>query len=178
MSVSFSVPQENVLQMGLREGMKVGDFGAGSGHYARAAAAIVGLSGKVYAIDIQEDVLKHLKLNTHEQHQHTVEAIWGDIEKLGGTHLRDATLDAVILANTFFQIENRFGMLAEIKRTLKPEGKLLVVDWAGSYGGIGPVPESVVPEHDTEAFFINGGFHKVKSFRAGPHHYAILFTAP
>ncbi|MHB1163178.1 MAG: class I SAM-dependent methyltransferase [Minisyncoccota bacterium] len=178
MSVSFSVPQENVLQMGLREGMKVGDFGAGSGHYARAAAAIVGLSGKVYAIDIQEDVLKHLKLNTHEQHQHIIEAIWGDIEKPGGTHLRDATLDAAILANTFFQIENRFGLLAEIKRTLKPEGKLLVVDWAGSYGGMGPVPESVVSEHDAEAFFINGGFHKVKSFRAGPHHYAILFTAP
>lgn len=178
MSAHFSDPRENVLQLGLREGMKVGDFGAGSGHYSRAAAAIVGHSGKVYAIDVQEDVLKHIKLNTHEQHRRTIEAVWGDIEKLGGTHLRDASLDAVILANTLFQIEDRSGLLAEMKRVLKPGGKLLVIDWAGSYGGIGPAPEKVVTERDAEAFFINTGFHKVKSLRAGPHHYGILFTAP
>src|SRR5258708_953692 len=110
MSAHFSSPHENILQFGLREGMKVGDFGAGSGHYSRAAAAIVGHSGKVYAIDVQEDVLKHLKLNTHEQHQHIINNVWGDIEKEGGSHLRDQALDAVILANTLFQIENRFGL--------------------------------------------------------------------
>ncbi len=158
--------------------MKVGDFGAGSGHYSRAAAAIVGHGGKVYAIDIQEDVLKHLKLNTHEQHQRILETVWGDIEKPGGTHLRDASLDAVLLANTLFQVENRFGLLAEIRRVLKSGGKLMVVDWAGSYSGMGPAQKHIVPEHEAEDFFINGGFHKVKSFRAGPHHYGILFTAP
>ncbi len=158
--------------------MKVGDFGAGSGHYSRAAAAVVGQSGRVYAIDVQEDVLKHLKLNTHAHHQRTIETLWGDIEKPGGTHLRDLSLDAVILANTFFQIDNRFGLLKEIKRVLKPGGKLMVVDWAGSYGGMGPTPERVVTERDAEAFFINGGFHKAKSFHAGPHHYGVIFTAP
>ena len=175
---SFSSPHENVLQIGLREGMKVGDFGAGTGHYARAAAAVVGHSGKVYAIDIQEDVLKHIKLNTHDHHKSIIETIWGDVEKPGGSHLRDGSLDAVLLANTLFQVEHREGLLEEIRRTLKSGGKLMVVDWAGSYGGMGPVPEQVVSEHDAEAFFINGGFHKVKSFRAGPHHYGILFTAP
>ncbi|MBU6490752.1 methyltransferase domain-containing protein [Patescibacteria group bacterium] len=178
MSAHFSDPRENVLQLGLREGMKVGDFGAGSGHYARAAAAIVGQSGKVYAIDIQEDVLKHLKLNTQEHHQGTIDTLWGNIEKSGGTHLRDASLDAVILANTFFQVENRFGLLEEVRRVLKPGGKLMLIDWAGSYGGMGPAPERVVPEHEAEAFFINGGLHKMKSFRAGPHHYGIVFTVP
>ncbi|OGG76439.1 hypothetical protein A2950_00860 [Candidatus Kaiserbacteria bacterium RIFCSPLOWO2_01_FULL_55_19] len=178
MSAHFSSPHENVLQIGLHEGMKVADFGAGTGHYARAAAAIVGHGGKVYAIDVQEDILKHLKLNTHERHQGIIDGIWGDIEKFGGSHLRDQSIDAIILANIFFQIENRFGLLGEIKRVLKPGGKLLVVDWAGSYGGMGPTPEKIVSEHDTEAFFITGGFHKTKSFRAGPHHYGILFTAP
>ena len=178
MSAHFSSPRENVLQLGLREGMKVGDFGAGSGHYSRAAAAIVGHSGKVYAVDIQEDVLKHLKLNAHEQHQGIISAIWGDIEQRGGTHLRDQSLDAVILANTLFQVERRDGLLAELRRVLKPEGKLMVVDWAGSYSGMGPAEEQVVSEHSAEDFFISGGFHKAKSFRAGPHHYGIVFTSP
>src|SRR6185369_6567777 len=113
MSVSFSSPQEAVLQLGLREGMKVADFGAGSGHYARAAAAIVGHEGKVYAIDVQEDVLKHIKNNAHDHHKSIIETIWGDIEKLGGSHLRDATVDAAILANTLFQIDDRDGLIAE-----------------------------------------------------------------
>lgn len=178
MKASFSVPQENVLQLGLREGMKVGDFGAGSGHYTRAAAAIVGHGGRVYAVDVQEDVLKHLKLNTALHHHGIIETIWGDIEKAGGTHLKSESLDAVILANTLFQIENRFGFLAELKRVLKSGAKLLVIDWAGSYGGIGPAHSRVVSERDAEAFFINGGFHKVKSLRAGPHHYGIIFTSP
>ena len=178
MDASFSSPRENVLQLGLREGMKVGDFGAGSGHYARAAAGIVGHGGRVYAVDVQEDVLKHLKLNTHTHHQRIIEAICGDIEKLGGTHLRDQSLDAVILVNTFFQVEHRPGLLEEIRRVLKTGGKLMVVDWAGSYGGMGPAPKQVVSEHEAEDFFISGGFHKVKSFRAGPHHYGIIFTSP
>ena len=127
---------------------------------------------------MQEDILKHLKLNTHERHQHIIETVWGDIEKPGGSHLRDASLDAVLLANTLFQIENRFALLKEIQRVLKSGGKLMVVDWTGSYGGMGPASDRIVSEPEAEAFFITGGFHKVKSFRAGPHHYGLLFTAP
>jgi len=178
MSAHFSSPRENVLHLGLREGMKVGDFCTGSGHYARAAAPIVGYDGKVYAIDVQEDVLKHLKINTHEEHRNSIETVWGDVEKAGGTHLKEASLDAIILANALFQIENRPGLIMEMKRVIKSGGKILVVDWAGSYGGMGPVPERVVSERDAEELFIQSGFHKVKSFRAGPHHYGIIFTAP
>lgn len=178
MKPSFSSPRESVLQLGLREGMKVGDFGAGTGHYARTAAAIVGHGGRVYAIDVQEDVLKHLKLNAHEHHQGIIETVWGDLETLGGTHLRDASLDAIILANVLFQIEHRDTLLAEMKRVLKSGGKLMLVDWAGSYGGIGPAQSQVVSERAAEALFIEKGFHKVKSFRAGPHHYGIVFTSP
>ena len=178
MTASFSEPRDNILQLGLREGMKVGDFGAGSGHYSRAAAAIVGHSGKVYAIDVQEDVLKHLKLNTHDHHKSVIETVWGDIEKSGGTHLRDASIDAVIPSNTLFQIENREGLVAEIKRVLKPTGKLLLIDWSGSYSGMGPAPECVVSEHTAEEFFVSNAFAKEKSFKAGPHHYAIVFTKP
>lgn len=176
--MSFSDPRENILQLGLREGMKVADIGAGSGHYSRAAAAIVGSTGRVYAIDIQEDVLKHIKNNAHDHHRATIETVWGNAEKPGGTKLRDQSMDAVLIANALFQIENRFALLAEVKRILRPGGKLLVVDWAGSYSGMGPMPEKVVPEHEAEAFFIQGGLHKVKSFRAGPHHYGIIFVTP
>lgn len=176
--MNFSDPKSNVLQLGLRDGMKVGDLGAGSGHFAAAAAAIVGTSGKIYAVDIQEDILKHVKDHAEGLGHRNVETVWGNFEKLGGTRLRDASLDAVILSNTLFQLDHREGAVAEIKRILMPGGRLLVIDWAGAYGGMGPLPHRVVSEHVAEELFITAGFHKVKAFRAGPHHYSLVFTAP
>lgn len=164
--------------MGLREGMKVADLGAGTGHYSLAAAAAVGHDGRIYAIDVQEDVLTHLKDSAQRTGHRNIETIWGNLEKAGGTKLRDQSVDAVILSNTLFQLEHKEEAVKEIKRILKNGGKLLVVDWAGAYGGMGPAPHHVVSEHQAEELFITGGFYKVKDFRAGPHHYAIVFTAP
>jgi ubiquinone/menaquinone biosynthesis C-methylase UbiE len=174
----FSHPQKNILQMGLSEGMKVGDFGTGTGHYAIALAGILGPEGRVYAVDIQKDVLTHLRDTLEQKKIRTVDTICGDIEKPGGTKLRAHVLNAIILSNTLFQIEDTKALTAEIKRTLVPGGKLLVSDWAGSYGGMGPAPHQIVTEHEAEELFISAGFHKVKSYRSGPHHYSILFTCP
>ncbi|MDB5237378.1 MAG: type 11 methyltransferase [Parcubacteria group bacterium] len=176
--MNFSDPKTNVLQLGLRDGMRIADLGSGSGHYALAAAAAVGNDGRVYAVDIHEDMLQHVKDAAHTKGLRNIETVWGNIEKAGGTKLRDHSLDAVLLSNTLFQIEQKPHLLKEILRILKPGGKLLVIDWAGAYGGMGPKPGHVVSEHAAEELFITGGFHKQKDFRAGPHHYAIVFTAP
>lgn len=176
--MNFSDPKNNILQFGLREGMKVGDLGSGSGHYAALAGATVGSEGRVYAVDIQEDILKRIKDQAESIGVRNVETIWGNIEKAGGTGIREKSLDAVILSNTLFQVDDRDGVVREIQRILKPGGKLMVIDWAGAYGGMGPLPHRVISEHAAEALFIDAGFHKVKSFRAGPHHYAIVFNAP
>lgn len=174
----FADPTANVLQMGLREGMKVADLGSGSGHYALAAGNIVGKSGRVYAIDVQEDVLKHVRDKAVQKGLTNIETVWGNFEKPGGTKLKDDSVDAVILSNVLFQLEEREGAIAELKRILAAGGKLLLVDWAGAYGGLGPAPEHVVSEQVAEDIFINAGFHKVKAFRGGPHHYSILFSSP
>ncbi len=176
--MDFVDPQAMVREMGLRPGMKVGDFGAGSGHYTLAAAKRVGSEGRVYALDVQEDVLKHIRARADEQNIHTIETIWGDFEKMYGTKLRDRVLDAAILSNVLFQLDNPHAAIGEIARTLKKGGILLVVDWTGSHGGLGPSADKVIPAQEAEALFTSLGFQKVKSFDAGSHHYAMIFTAP
>lgn len=176
--MNFADPKSNILQLGLREGMKIADLGAGTGHYALAAAGAVGRDGRVYAVDVQEDLLKHLLDSAHRIGLRNIELVWGNIEQKGGTKLKEASMDAAVLSNTLFQIEKKGELVAEILRILKPGGKLLVIDWAGTYNGMGPHPEDVVTEHAAEELFITGGFHKVKDFRAGAHHYAIVFTTP
>lgn len=174
----FAHPQKNMLQAGFKPGDRIGEFGAGSGHVALALSGIVGNEGRIYAIDIQNDVLAHLRDTMDRRGIKNIDTIHGDFEKAGGSHLRDHVLDGVVLSNVLFQIDSMDGLIAEIQRTLKPGGKVLVTDWAGSYGGIGPSEERVVSEHRAEEIFINAGFHKVKSYRAGTHHYSILFTKP
>src|SRR3990167_10420305 len=90
----FSQPKENVLQLALRDGMKVVDLGSGSGHYAHAAAAVVGHEGRVYAIEIRQDMLKHIKESVHHHHRGIVEPPRGAIEKQGGTGARGPSKDA------------------------------------------------------------------------------------
>jgi len=176
--MTFCNPQQNVLQLGLREGMKAADLGTGSGHYALSAAKIVGDTGKVYAVDVQEEVLIALRSAAASRGIRNIETVWGDFEKKGGTRLKDESIDAVILSNTLFQIDRMQDAIAEVKRILKRGGRLLIVDWAGCYDGLGPPKERVVSEYAATDHFVGAGFHKVKDFRAGPHHYSIVFTAP
>ena len=176
--MNFTDPKKTVQQMGLRAGMKVGDFGAGSGYYAISAASIVGKGGRVYAIDVQEDILKHVRYMAEQARLHNIETIWGNFEKPHGAKISDNVLDAAILSNTLFQLDDRKGALVEIKRTLKSGGILLVVDWAGAYGGIGPSAENVIPEHRAEELCASVGFNKTQTFVPGPHHYGLIFSAP
>ena len=57
----FSDPKKNLKQFCLEEGMRVADFGSGSGYYTLAAAEAVGDTGRVYAIEIQQELLKKVK---------------------------------------------------------------------------------------------------------------------
>ncbi len=170
----FSDPQKNIAELGINDGMKVVDLGAGSGFYALEAAKKAGSRGMVYAVDVQQDLLNKIKNSAGTMGLHNIEIVWGNIEKIGGTKLREAFADRIILSNTLFQIapEDRDNLALEAKRLLKSGGKLLVVDWdAGS-----PLsPKTLVTRIATEGIFQKAGFTVDKSFDAGDHHYGIIF---
>lgn len=171
-------PQATLAQLALRDGMKVGDFGAGSGHYALSASAMVGETGKVYAIDVQEEVLKRLISDANARGAHVIETVWADFEKPGATKLKDGVLDAAILSNALFQLEDKQGALSEIFRVLRRGAKLLVVDWSGPHGGMGPADAHVVTQSEALALLEAAGFKNLKSFDPGAHHYALVVTKP
>lgn len=173
----FSDPQKNIAQFGLTNGMKVVDLGAGSGFYTIESAKIVGSQGRVYAVDVQQDILNKIKNSASLSGLRNIEVIWGNIEKIGGTKLREGIADRIILSNTLFQVPlgDRDNLALEVKRLLKPGGKILVVDWtAGS-----PLsPKTLVPRMLAEGIFQKVGFTIEKTFDAGDHHYGIIFKKP
>ncbi len=171
----FSDPQKNIEQFGLEPGARVADLGSGAGFYTMAAAKAVGNSGRVYAIDVLKDMLEKLKNEARRSRLNNVEALWGDIEKLGGTRLADSSVDEALVCNTLFQLERKNDFPFEVKRILKPKGRVLVVDWKESFGGMGPQPEHVVPSEAARSLFEKAGFIYEREIAAGAHHYGLIF---
>ena len=99
--------------------------------------------------------------------------IWGNVEKIGGTKLREGIADRVIASNVLFQVEKPDDFALEIKRILKPGGKVLLVDWSGSST---LSPKTLFPADKAQTLFEKTGFKLEQTFNAGDHHYGMVFV--
>lgn len=171
----FSNPEKNVERFGLRLGAYVADFGAGSGHYTFAMAKAVGAEGKVFAIDIQKEILIRIKREASEKNTRNIEIVWGDIETPGGSKLRDNFLDAVLISNTLHQVEDKETPIKEALRVLKPGSSLIIIDWSGSFNGLGPKEEDVFKKDKAKDVLNKLGASLEKEFDAGENHWGVIF---
>jgi ubiquinone/menaquinone biosynthesis C-methylase UbiE len=171
---SFLNPTEALEHAHLHEGMTVADLGAGSGFFTRAAARLVGEGGAVWAVDVHRDMLPRLKNLAAAEGLHNVEVMHGDIDSVGGSNLPAGNFDLCILSNVLFCTEHKKAAVAEVKRLLKGGGRALVIDWAGSYGGLGPHESHVLSAASARALFEEAGFAFVEEAPAGAYHWGFL----
>ncbi len=171
----FANPLKNARKLGITEGMQVADLGSGSGHYVLAMANLVGSSGKVYAVDIQKDLLSNIQNEATKRGYNNIEIIWGDLEQVGGSKIADNILDLTLISNTLFQVEKKEVLLHEAYRIIKPSGSLAIIDWSQSHGGIGPITSDIVSKDVAIDMAISAGFTTESEFDAGVHHYGIIF---
>jgi ubiquinone/menaquinone biosynthesis C-methylase UbiE len=174
--MAFSDPQKNIEQFGLSEGMSVADLGAGVGAYTIAAVKAVGNTGRVYAVEVQKDFLQNIKeaISREGIDDDNVEVIRGDIERIGKTKIDDGIIDAAIVSNVLFQMEDKQGFLNELKRILKYGGRVLVVDWEDSFGGMGPHKDHIVSYSNARELFESENFNFIKDISAGDHHWGFV----
>lgn len=176
-NMSFSKPASIIKYVGIVEGMKVADFGSGLGAYTKEASKRVGMTGRVYAIEIQREIRDRLIKELQEEGIANTEVIVGNIEKQGGTALKDHVIDVVLLANILFLVPDKVSLMREVVRVLKPAGKVLVVDWTDSFGNIGPIPDMVVKSVEVEQLFNAHGFSLFEEIpESGEHHYGMIFV--
>jgi len=172
----FTNPEQNINYLSLKDGDRVADLGAGIGAYSLASARKIGSRGKVYAVEVQKDLISKIKNTASDAKLENIEVLWGDIEEIGGTNIGDSIVDDVIISNVLFQTEDKEGLLAEANRILKSGGKILVVEWSESFTGLGPQPEYVVSKVEAKRLFGGAGFALEKEFDAGEHHYGLVYT--
>ena len=159
----------------LREGDTVADLGAGSGFFLKALSTAVGDSGRVYACEIQKQLVEKLGEQARVQGLGNIHPLWCDLEEPEGIPLQRESLDAVTLINTLFLIEDKEAMATEVRRVLRRGGTLHVVDWTESFGGLGPQPQQVFGKDAATALFESHEFVYEREYPAGDHHYGISF---
>ena len=174
MESSFLSPQATLDAAHISEGSRVADLAAGSGFFARAAARAVGPEGLVWAVDPNPDMLVRLKNLSMGEGLHNVEVVRGTLEKPGATKLPDATMDVAILANALFGIEHKEVAAQEAYRVLRRAGRLVLIDWSGSHGGLGPHASHVVTAAQAQKIFEAAGFNKAEDIPAGAYHWGLI----
>ena len=121
-------PEQLIKRSGMKKGMHVLDLGCGSGAFTPFVARAVGERGKVYALDIQADMLEQLekKLSRSENKDiKNIKVIEGNAYKLP---FDNGSLDLVYMVTVLQEIPDRNMALREVKRILKPGGILAVTE--------------------------------------------------
>lgn len=171
---SFLNPVRVVRAAKLDEGMQVADLSAGAGFFTRAAARVVGDGGVVWALDSNRELLPRVKALAAAEGLHNVEVMHGTPERVGGSHLPEAHFDLVIAANLLFSLEDKSATAKEAARILRRGGRVLLVDWKGSYGGLGPHESHVVSLQEARKVFEEQGFSFLEEVPAGEYHWGCI----
>ena len=124
--------------IGLKQGMSVGEVGAGTGRMTMWLADRVGESGMVYANDIDRSALDHLKRRCRRDGFKNVETIVGDINNPG---FPSDSLDIAFMINVYHHLADPVSILRNLRPCLKPDSVLAIVecdpdkvDWGDEHG--------------------------------------------
>lgn len=173
---SFFNPKDVLIEAGLTEGQSVAELGCGAGHFVQSAARLVGSKGKVYAIDIQREVLLALRSAAKMWGVRNLKLIWANLEKPRSMKINDDSIDLAVLASTLHQVKNRHTVFLETKRILKDGGRLAVVDWKKETLLFGPHPSLRISKDQLLREAKEAGFEYVRDLTTDEYHYGFLST--
>ena len=158
--------------IGIQPGMVVADVGAGTGYMTTRIARLVGPTGKVYANDLQAGMLRIIQNKARTEHLVNVEVIEGTETD---ARLPEGAIDLALLVDVYHEMWHPQEMLRSIRRALKPDGELVLVEYRKEDPSIPIADTHRMSVADVRAEVEAEGF-SVRSPRAGtasPAHHRI-----
>lgn len=166
--------------IGVSKGHLVVDFGVGNaGHFSLSAARLVGETGKVFAVEILKDVLRGFEKRFAMEGHLNIVPVHGDFEALSAPlPIEPGSVDFVTSALNASCVDSFHHLAKEARRILKPEGKLLIIDWKPE------VPHPVAPHasqltdiYDAKRELMHSGFKRADEIRIGRHHWGLVLSS-
>jgi len=137
-------PEQIMDALNIAEGSVVADLGAASGWFTIRLARRVGPNGKVYAEDIQPQMIEVIKRRVPSENVSNVETLLGTADD---PKLPVGKLDAVLIVDAYHEMERPVALLRNAARALKSDGRIGIVEFTMAGGGPGPpMDERVDPE--------------------------------
>jgi ubiquinone/menaquinone biosynthesis C-methylase UbiE len=153
------------------------DAGCGDGFISREAAKIVGMGGKVLAVDQYSPSLEVLREKIREEGIKNLEVVEADLtQKLP---LEDETVDLGLMANVlhgFLYNEELDQVIPELLRIIKTGGRLAIVEFKKVEGTPGPPLSSRITAEDVNSALETRGFQSQEELEVGPYHYAVVLV--
>jgi precorrin-6B methylase 2 len=115
-----------LLELGLKPGMVVADIGAGTGYYSRRFAELVGAQGKVYAVDVQPQMIEMIQTDAKRRGLANIVPI---LSAADDVKLPRATVDLAIMVDVYHELEFPFEVLDSLVRAVKPGGRIVFVEY-------------------------------------------------
>ena len=119
-------PTRAIAALEVRPGQVVADVGAGSGYYAMLLSKAVGAGGRVYATDIQPEMLALIKKKLESTRTSNVEVVLGTSTE---SRLPDRAIDLALMVDVYHELAQPQAFLRSLKRALKPDGRLVLIEF-------------------------------------------------
>lgn len=119
-------PQKVIAALQIRPGDRVADLGSGGGYFTFKLADAVGAEGKVYAVDIDRDLVDLVAKRAREESRSNVETI---LAKPNDPLLPKTGVDLILTSNTYHHIENRVSYFANLRKYLHPGARVAIIDF-------------------------------------------------
>jgi ubiquinone/menaquinone biosynthesis C-methylase UbiE len=134
-------PDEVVAALALRAGDRVADLGSGGGYFTFRFSRAVGPAGKVYAVEVDRDMLEDFAERAKKDGYQNIEPI---LARYDDPLLPEAGVDLIFTSNVYHHIEGRVKYFANAARYLRPGGRIAIVDfdgrhWTAFFGHTTPV---------------------------------------
>lgn len=130
-------PDQIMDALGIADGASVADIGAGAGWFTIRLARRVGPNGTVYAQDVQRQMLEAIKRRVGREGLRNVQTRLGEGS---APNLPKGALDAVLVVDVYPEVEDRVAFLRNLTASLRPGGRIGIVNYKLGGGGPGPAP--------------------------------------
>ena len=123
-------PEKVVQSLAIKPGDRIADLGSGGGYFTFRLSQAVGPTGKVYAVDVDKDMLEDLAERVKKDGYGNIEKI---LAKYDDPSLPESGVDLIFTSNVYHHIEARAKYFADAAKYLRPGGRVAIVDFNGKH---------------------------------------------
>ena len=166
---AWQKPDEILDALHLEPTARIADVGAGTGYFSVRIAKRIP-EGKLFAVDIEPDMLRYLRERAHRDHLSVLVPILANAE----TPNLPEPVDLVLVVDTYHHIDNRITYLVKLRDSLRPNGRVAIIDFKADAPEGPPLEHRISPEKVT-AEFTAAGYSLVATHQFLTRQYFLVF---